>query len=868
MTSDNYPELEARLTRAGKAVNEMTMLVSTDIDNTPPVPRRPGRILSAAAAIVVLLGVGIGLLWANDDDPDTSEEVRTDEEEQDDPQDLEADAEPNPALAAVVPAGPRDGASSYRYPISISPSANLFDGDVLEVSSIGFRPNAQVGMVQCWIRGSEGSIDNCDISQPHLFTTDANGAFTTEFTVSRRISVGGEQVDCAQQDLEQRCFLGVGELADYDRSAAATLHFVGDDGIEEPASVSVEPATTLVHDQEVVVTGQGFPPGLEVHLAQCVIGGFDSQDLCMSINPQSITTADEGGFISTTVLARRLVQSVNGVADCAQVTCNILARAIPPSVPVPLTFDPAGPMPDGQTVTAAGNAVLQDGQTIRIDGDQMLVDGDLRILQCTTSGYCEDIGEASVVGGSTTSTVPISRAMWQPDRGQLDCLDVGCQVVGWLSGVQVFAIDLEFDPSAPAPVGPKMVLTPNGALTDGQEVRISFENLDVPSDTPIWSTQCTADRQSCLDNMPVMTDSIVDESDLAASRSITAQRRMPNRGADGGLIDCAVVECVVFASVGDVQLGATLVFDPDAPLAPLPTLDLSQSTELVNGQQIDVTLSSGEDLYSGVRQCVGVDQLCVYLEPADWGTPLQVVVYRTLIFDGTTYDCAASACTLEASTPIGLPISTDLSFDPNGPLPAAPEIIVPAGPFQAGQEIEIELIGLEGARQVQLCGAALNQPDEYYGSCNWMDISNQPGSTRTVVLNPWVSDYDDEAGAFLTMCTPCELVVTSPRATVKVPIVFVDTNASSPSIAVALSGTLGEGAVEMVVTIENMDWIDPAGIVVEMCARDGACVSGSPGSPIALDANISSQCAQSECYVYASGENQGIWLETVLGETP
>jgi Neocarzinostatin family len=118
------------------------------------------------------------------------------------------------AMAAVSLPGPV--ASAATRSISVTPSTNLSGGDVVTVSGVGFAPSADIALCEGVISGAPDPED-CDAAL-RFARSGTNGAFTTQFTVDRFITIVGTQVDCAAPGAA--CLIGAAEAAGIDGTTA------------------------------------------------------------------------------------------------------------------------------------------------------------------------------------------------------------------------------------------------------------------------------------------------------------------------------------------------------------------------------------------------------------------------------------------------------------------------------------------------------------------------------------------------------------------------------------------------------------------------------------------------------------------------
>jgi Neocarzinostatin family len=122
------------------------------------------------------------------------------------------------AAATVALASP----ASAQPMITVTPDTDLVDFQTVTVSGSGFAADTTLGIAMCTAGAS--SMDDCDLGTSILVQSDANGGFTTDFTVERLIETPASgPVDCAVAP--GACLLGVANLADFSQAAAAPLAF-------------------------------------------------------------------------------------------------------------------------------------------------------------------------------------------------------------------------------------------------------------------------------------------------------------------------------------------------------------------------------------------------------------------------------------------------------------------------------------------------------------------------------------------------------------------------------------------------------------------------------------------------------------------
>jgi hypothetical protein len=400
--------LDATAQRAARGLHEH-VLQRVDADQAlARVPaanrRRPGRrLLSAAAAIAVLVGSVAVLSDRNGDDDRSRLEL-----------DEDGNALPTPQPGTLTALAPHDGKDSIQLPLTVTPSAEgLHDGDIVTVSAPGFEPGESVGIVQCAqeaggeTREQRGGIDGCDISPFTQVTADEGGVATGTYTVQRILTtpITGT-VDCAA--VAERCLVAMGALNDYDRSGGYGITFApevtsSDPGVEIP-TLTVAPAESLADGDLVRVTGDGYTPntayGVEVcakdpsgcwmtgesldiseQMSECV-------DECPYVGEVGVES-DADGHIDAELPVWRFLPGMDPgtYIDCAISSCTLRlstgADIAPP--PAALHFSGGGPGPVPPAVAVDPSANLAAGDTVVVRGVGFTAGSYLSISLCVTT---------------------------------------------------------------------------------------------------------------------------------------------------------------------------------------------------------------------------------------------------------------------------------------------------------------------------------------------------------------------------------------------------------------------------------------------------------------------------------------------------
>ncbi len=105
--------------------------------------------------------------------------------------------------------------------VSVQPSTNVADGQVVTVTGSGFTPSATIAVVEC--QAGAVSESGCDISTAEFSTTaSSSGDFSTPYIVSRNIQVGLGTIDCA---VSGACALAAANFANISENASTSLTF-------------------------------------------------------------------------------------------------------------------------------------------------------------------------------------------------------------------------------------------------------------------------------------------------------------------------------------------------------------------------------------------------------------------------------------------------------------------------------------------------------------------------------------------------------------------------------------------------------------------------------------------------------------------
>lgn len=286
--------------------------------------------------------------------------------------------------------------------IAVTPSTNLQHLQEVAVTGSGFTPGERVGFSQC----DASAADVCSfVSLASEVDADASGGFSTSVKTRRLVRTGSGTLDCGEAP--ERCLLTATNLDDPIEKATQTLSF-DPAGSLPPTTLTVEPATGLVHFQKVAVSGTGFDSDLPdsdagLVVIQCVAGEdpFAFPNGCAS---ESVSPPQDPELWAIEAWVRRTIVGADGVqVDCAAApgTCELIAVSyLDPAISgtVPLAFDTSVPPPPPPTAKVRPRKDLRGGQTVTVSGMGYFPGAWIGVTQCkdgaTDVNGC-DIGNVS-----------------------------------------------------------------------------------------------------------------------------------------------------------------------------------------------------------------------------------------------------------------------------------------------------------------------------------------------------------------------------------------------------------------------------------------------------------------------------------------
>lgn len=486
--------------------------------------------------------------------------------------------------------------------------------------------------------------------------------------------------------------------------ALATLLPAGAGAQPPPApNVAAESSTDLVDGDQVTVTATDVPSGSVVEVYQCLSGVTDAFEEC-DLSGGWWGLADGDGNVTATLRVTTMLYPGFGDApspgtDCREGDACVLrvsVDGIRPADPLPLHFDPDGALAPPPTISVTPDEQLGDHESVRVEGSGFVWAPSVHVWQCVADPAGADDCDIDTPVWAPVSTsgdlevdVPAFALIETRSRGTVDCREPGSCIMA-ATNVSVFRPErtatapVSFDADA-AVLQPTLTVTPDSNLADSDTVTVTGSDFSA-SVTYLSLSICPAGASSLWNDCRPLSSVDMD----GTGRFSVDVAVLAAFGTATGNVDCrsTAEPCMLVAGAGESvnsprAARAALHFDPDAPLPPGPSIDVSPSTDLPDHGEVSVSgtdfLPSGE---ASLRVCqVGDPSLC------DWESSMwlavdasgeltaELGVSSTFVNDGfgsgelADVDClAAPGCEVVASDETsGRMTTAAISFAPPGP---------------------------------------------------------------------------------------------------------------------------------------------------------------------------------------------------------
>ena len=144
--------------------------------------------------------------------------------------------------------------------VTVAPSTGLLNNQTVTVFGSGFLPGDRVYVREC------ATVDPFCSGSTTVVQADSGGGFSTSFNVRLRVGDGsGGATHCLVVD----CIVRAESQTDQEYVADAPITFDPTQPVPALPAIQVTPATGLVHDQLVTITGTGFDPNSYIEISEC-----------------------------------------------------------------------------------------------------------------------------------------------------------------------------------------------------------------------------------------------------------------------------------------------------------------------------------------------------------------------------------------------------------------------------------------------------------------------------------------------------------------------------------------------------------------------------------------------------------------------
>ena len=212
-----------------------------------------------------------------------------------------------PSLASAGP--PPPGPS-----ISVDPSVDLLDGQIVTVTGTGFESGQYLEIFQC----RAGAIDEFDCYPGNAFSFDADlsGNFVFDLQVDAFIFTqagASDPIDC--RTAPGACVIGVGNILEAADAVSEPISFDPDATLRPPVALTVDPSAGLVDGQTVQVSGANLTSREEAFAFLCSAADPVGSACAFDDLARGVPAAD-GTIVLPLVVSRTFVTPQGQSVDC------------------------------------------------------------------------------------------------------------------------------------------------------------------------------------------------------------------------------------------------------------------------------------------------------------------------------------------------------------------------------------------------------------------------------------------------------------------------------------------------------------------------------------------------------------------------
>jgi hypothetical protein len=335
---------------------------------------------------------------------------------------------------------------------TLTPSTDLLDGQEVVVASDDVAAHGrEVRIVPCALPAD--TLDDCELDRG-VRTTVQGAHLEATVRLAALLDLAGPSAHDCRADA---CVLALLDLplavVELSEVALVPLDLDPDGPLAPAPALVVDPATALVDDQYVAVSGTGFLPGERVGLLQCagpLPPAGRQPDRCVRLGPTGAAMTDGAGALATEVPVRTVLRTPDGgntAVDCRRWPCHLVIRHGGPGRQVThrLRFDPeVAPLDTRLTVTPSTG--LRGGAVVTVQGSGFRSSSVAFVAQCPPAGTnSEDCATSRIQvnlgppdGGAPgvgfTRQFRVRRMLDVPLAGWRDCVRRPCVLLAHPEG--------------------------------------------------------------------------------------------------------------------------------------------------------------------------------------------------------------------------------------------------------------------------------------------------------------------------------------------------------------------------------------------------------------------------------------------------
>jgi hypothetical protein len=239
--------------------------------------------------------------------------------------------------------------------LAVTPNNDLADRQPVAVTGRGFVPGTTVYVIEC-LAGASANGSGCDFSTERTVTAGFQGQFLLTFPVARLItastssSTGPSAQDCASTP--GACIVGAGSLlGQQGQTGKAPLSF---DRLVPPAlpRITASPSRDLTDNQQVTVTGGGFPPFSPVTIEECGTEAVKEGTQYCDFNTALITQTGTDGRFRAVLFVHHDLANISGLFSCPAPDACVIAASRSASV----YLNSGGPVVGSSGLSTSGAA--------------------------------------------------------------------------------------------------------------------------------------------------------------------------------------------------------------------------------------------------------------------------------------------------------------------------------------------------------------------------------------------------------------------------------------------------------------------------------------------------------------------------------